>query len=54
MLIAERNRLRLVSPATHHEIAGHVDYLLKRLSRSIVISIRRCATRRCGGQRASY
>ena len=31
MLIAERNRLRLASPATRPEIAGHVDYLLKRI-----------------------
>jgi transposase len=31
MLLAERNRLRLASPATRHEIAGHVDYLLKRV-----------------------
>ena len=31
MLLAERNRLRLASPATRPEIAGHVDYLLKRI-----------------------
>ncbi len=33
MLGAERNRLRLADPATRHEIAAHVDYLLKRLKR---------------------
>jgi transposase len=33
MLVAERNRLRMASKATRHEIAGHVDYLLKRLKR---------------------
>lgn len=33
MLVAERNRLRLASKATRHEIAGHVDYSLKRLKR---------------------
>jgi transposase len=33
MLGAERNRLRLADPATRQEIAGHVDYLLKRLKR---------------------
>jgi len=27
MLVAERNRLRMASKATRHEIAGHVDYL---------------------------
>lgn len=33
MLVAERNRLRMASKATRHEIAGHVDYLVKRLKR---------------------
>ena len=33
MLVMERNRLRMASKATRHEIAGHVDYLLKRLHR---------------------
>jgi transposase len=33
MLVMERNRLRMASKATRHEIAEHVDYLLKRLQR---------------------
>ncbi len=33
MLVMERNRLRMASKVTRQEIAGHVNYLSKRLKR---------------------